>query len=205
MNFLLSFYLGIFFKPLTIKPVESMTFLLKLTGLNELMSKNYADWVYESCIQTEDKLYQCLKFWSVGNGFRNDFEIRQTEFFKMINQPGGVSVKTLLHYIQLSYGSGTKFQNFDYGSPEINVQKYGQIQPPSYNLSRISAQTELFAGFSDTISALQDVQTLVEILPKAKLHVVKDPEWNHYDFAYSTKVNEMVFDPIIRHMERFNN
>ena len=174
-----------------------MTFLLKLTGLNELMSKNYADWIYESCTQTEDTLYQCLKFWAW-----NGFELPQSEFFKMINQPGGVSVKTLLHYIQLSYGSGTKFQKFDYGNPEINVQKYGQIQPPSYNLSRISAQTELFAGFSDTISALKDVHTLVEILPKAKLHVVKDPEWNHYDFAYSTNVNEMVFDPLIHDMER---
>ena len=184
---------------MTIKPVESMTFLLKLTGLKELMSKKYADWVYESCTQTEDTLNQCLKMWS-WNGYENP----QTEFIRMINQPGGASVQTILHYFQLSYGSGTKFQKFNYGSPAINVQKYGQIQPPAYNLSRISAQTELFAGFSDTICVLQDVQKLVQILPNAKLRVIKDPEWNHYDFAYSSKVNEMVFDPLSRDMEYLN-
>ena len=172
------------------------SFAIKCPCTKNYFQKKYADFIYDSCTQTEKSINQCLKIWSWNS---HQYSNAQTEFIRFINQPGGASVKTILHYIQLAYGSsGPKFQKFKYENPEKNLQKYGRDQPPIYNLTKITAKTQLFAGFSDSISTLKDVLHLHTSLPNSKLVVVKDPEWNHVDFSYSPKVKEMIFDPIIR-------
>ena len=47
-----------------------------------------------------------------------------------------------------------KFRKFDYGVAD-NVEKYGQEQPPEYNLSNVSVPVDLYYGTDDIISTPQ--------------------------------------------------
>ena len=85
----------VYFKSVSIKPVEVFTFLLKLTGFHELFSEYYVKFVFDSCTQTENTLKFCL---STSLYPTND---KKQDFSRFINQPGGSSMQTILHYVQL--------------------------------------------------------------------------------------------------------
>ena len=63
--------------------------------------------MYFGCTLCEINFQMCLNSWSL---FGVDKRDPQIEFLHMLNQPGGSSVKTILHYIQLIYGDGS-FRN----------------------------------------------------------------------------------------------
>ena len=107
-------------------------------------------------------------------------------------------MQTILHYLQLAYGDGI-FRKFDFGS-DLNLLKYGQVVPPVYNLSKITARTKLYAGEGDMISTISDVRNLHKTLPNSELFVIQDPDWNHADFVYHDKVSENVLDPLINEL-----
>ena len=95
----------------------------------------------------------------------------------------------------IAYGDGI-FRKFDFG-PDLNLVKYGQVAPPMYNISKITAHTNLFAGQGDVISTITDVRNLHNKLPNSELIVIQDRTWNHADFLYHDKVNENVLDPLM--------
>ena len=47
-----------------------------------------------------------------------------------------------------------KFRKFDYGVAG-NMKKYGQEQPPDYNLSNVTVPVDLYYGTNDIVSAPQ--------------------------------------------------
>ena len=109
--------------------------------------------MYFGCTVCEFNFQQCINSWSYFGVEKRDPQI---EFLHMLLQPGGSSVKTILHYTQLVYGDG-QFRKFDYGS-EINLQKYGSDIPPEYDLSLVKAPTKLYAGLGDTYAHIRDIQ-----------------------------------------------
>lgn len=64
--------------------------------------------------------------------------------FILDHLPAGASKRAIEHYIQLTVHPNT-FTRFDFG-PEVNLEKYGQVTPPDYDLSLVTAPTALFNG-----------------------------------------------------------
>ena len=119
----------------------------------EAFSRQYVEMMYHGCTLCELNFQMCLNTWSL---FGVDKRDPQIEFLHMLNQPGGASVRTILHYIQLIYGDGS-FRKYDHG-PELNLLKYGSEIPPNYELSSITAPTKIYAGLGDTYAHINDVQ-----------------------------------------------
>ncbi|CAD1473127.1 unnamed protein product, partial [Heterotrigona itama] len=75
--------------------------------------------------------------------------------------PAGASIKQFAHYGQ-SGQSGrysvvehtAKFRQFDYGAAD-NMKKYGQKQPPDYNLGNVSIPVDLYYGIKDVLADVQ--------------------------------------------------
>ncbi len=61
-----------------------------------------------------------------------------------------------------------EFSKFDYGA-EINLLKYGQSQPPKYDLSKLKdfkVKKYMFRGTRDALITKEDFDKLIETLPK---------------------------------------
>lgn len=72
------------------------------------------------------------------------------------------SNKNLAHYGNLQLSN--RFEMFDYG-PKGNMNKYGQLSPPIYNLSSITNQhIAMISGYADRAADPIDVQILKENL-----------------------------------------
>lgn len=120
---------------------------------------------------------------------------------------------------------GETFIRYDYGT-EGNLKHYGREKPPPYDLSLVTAPVYLFWGENDllttptvslpflaeyltifdcllffpfpTIGFLKDVAWLASKLPNLKASIRVDyPYFNHWDFLWSTNVNELLYDRII--------
>ncbi|KAK1117491.1 hypothetical protein K0M31_016524 [Melipona bicolor] len=74
--------------------------------------------------------------------------------------PAGASVKQFAHFGQVVQSS--KFRKFDYGFVG-NIEKYGKIQPPDYNLGNVTLPVYLHYGANDVII---DVQVCIAFIEK---------------------------------------
>lgn len=103
----------------------------------------------------------------------------------MGHYPSGVSLKSLEHFAQIV--RACKFQNFDYGKG--NMEKYGQEEPPEYDLKKIKdAKVLLITGSKDLLATPQDSQWLNEQLGNNVVHF-EEYELGHMSFllAYDMK------------------
>ena len=83
------------------------------------------------------------------------------------HDPSGTSVMNMAHWKQLL--DKGKFQAYDYGSIKENNAHYGQPYPPLWDLSSIRQPMRLFAGSSDELADLTDVNFLWDSLkPEVK-------------------------------------
>lgn len=72
--------------------------------------------------------------------------------------PAGTSVMNVAHWKQLM--DNKRFESYDYGSTKANQEHYGQPTPPVFDLSQIRMPVRLFAGGSDLLADLTDVDLL---------------------------------------------
>ena len=61
--------------------------------------------------------------------------------------PGGSSTRPFVHYAQL-HSYDYEFKKFDFGQEE-NMQRYGQTEPPHYDLSNVQAPLHLWTADKD--------------------------------------------------------
>lgn len=111
--------------------------------------------------------------------------------------PAGISTNQGIHYIQLHVSN--TFRRFDYGVKK-NLKKYGQEEPPEYDLSNISAPTHVYYGLADGSATAKDMQRLPQhISPDVLKHFyqVPDPTFGHLDFIFAMKVKQEINDPVI--------
>lgn len=116
--------------------------------------------------------------------------------------PAGTSTLNLLHWIQ-GLISPT-FQHFDHG-PEANIARYGQVTPPSYDLSKISIPTALFYGGQDALATEDDVKRIREEMnPERIIHVQLQPLYAHMDFTWAMNAHDEVYRDVVRLLQEFN-
>lgn len=96
--------------------------------------------------------------------------------------PGGLSVKTLEHEIQMYHQQ--RFQYFDYGT-KGNMEKYGQEQPPAIDPSTISGiNIAMIVGKYDLLGDVDDNRWLRDQLGSNVVYY-KEYEQGHASFYFA--------------------
>ncbi|GLH11349.1 Lipase [Gryllus bimaculatus] len=96
-----------------------------------------------------------------------------------------------------------EFRQMDHGAKE-NLRRYGSLRPPAYPLANVTAPVLIFATAGDAIVTLEAVDRLVKILPNVvETKVIREKFFNHMDFAYHQRLNELVTEPALEVMARF--
>ena len=115
--------------------------------------------------------------------------------------PAGASINQAIHYVQLH--NCKKFRQYDWG-PIGNVMKYGQYEPPDYDLSLVTASTYFYSGNDDVFCSPDDVNQLISHMPHLKNHhIVKDRFFTHFGFVLGLNVRELVNEQVIRKMNDY--
>ena len=133
----------------------------------------------------------------------------------MSNEPSGASYKNFIHYSQLIDYSTETFKRWDYESEKDNLEHYGQITPPDYDLSLIDFPIAMFAGEKDLVADPKDVEWTYQQLKKHTVFyhqyylghmsfaIAKDMSWfdvdamailNHYNGKCSESTTDSKFE-----------
>ncbi|XP_054839743.1 lysosomal acid lipase/cholesteryl ester hydrolase-like isoform X2 [Eublepharis macularius] len=136
----------------------------------------------------------CLSVLSSGGFNAENTNMSRTDIY-LSRIPDGGSVKTLLHWRQISK-SGL-FRYFDYGSE--NQAKYNQSSPPSYNLQDMIVPTAIWSGEIDPVADPYDMAILLpQINNIVYYHSFSD--WSHWDFVLGLNAPERLYYKIIEMM-----
>ncbi|XP_035709790.1 lipase 3 isoform X2 [Folsomia candida] len=105
--------------------------------------------------------------------------------------PAPSGLKQVNHLLQLT--GSRNFVQYDYGRAR-NIQLYGAIKPPSYNLSEIRVPIALFVGGYDFIAHREDAKKLASKLPNLyEYYNVPYKQFCHIDFTYGREVAADVY------------
>ncbi|XP_063624782.1 gastric triacylglycerol lipase-like [Cydia splendana] len=116
--------------------------------------------------------------------------------------PAGTSVQNMVRFSQSCRSK--KFVKFSYGTKK-NLEIYGSLDPPEYNLTAADVPILLMVGKNDAIVDVRDVKWLAGKLPNVKETViVNDSQWNHVDMFYSQFIKVMIFPKILEYLIRYN-
>lgn len=112
---------------------------------------------------------------------------------------GQSAVNQAMHFGQ-SIESG-KFRKFHYGKSE-NLARYGQEEPPNYNLNNVLAPVAVYYSENDWLVVPQDIKQLINALPNVTLdYLLPHAQFNHGDFIYGKDARPFVYDEILKTMK----
>ncbi|KQJ99103.1 triacylglycerol lipase 2 isoform X2 [Brachypodium distachyon] len=124
-------------------------------------------------------------------------------------EPQPTSTKTLVHFAQ-TFRAGV-LTKYDYVSPEVNVENYGQEEPPAYNMSRIPVGFPLFLSYGgqDDLADPADVDLLLADLRRgghsdATMTVQYLDKFAHLDFIFGVCAKDYVYKDVVSFLNRFN-
>ncbi|KAL1513436.1 hypothetical protein ABEB36_002847 [Hypothenemus hampei] len=107
-----------------------------------------------------------------------------------------VSSKQIVHF--LDNVKNKWFRKFDYG-PKKNMEVYGQILPPEYNLTAATAPFVFFVAKADSLVTLENVLDSVRVTRNTVLlYTILDDTFNHVDYLLSGNATELVYEPTYR-------
>ncbi|KAJ8922567.1 hypothetical protein NQ315_007597 [Exocentrus adspersus] len=177
--------------------------VLDLFGVNEIFSNTplLLRLLEMFCVETSIFQDLCLNvlFFLTGEDLVQ-FERSFVEV-AISNAPAGISLKMLSHYIQ-GIDSGD-FTRYDYGLK--NMEVYGQLSPPSYNVSLITTPVALFYAKNDRFSPVRDVEQLANQLPNVVLkNLIEWELFNHIDFVLARDVKTLLNDDVIKLLNVYN-
>ncbi|NWW43577.1 LIPM Lipase, partial [Pedionomus torquatus] len=113
--------------------------------------------------------------------------------------PAGTSVQNILHWSQEARSG--KFQAYDWGSSEKNVEKYQQVTPPLYVVEEMTVPTAVWTGGRDSLADPADAATLLSQI-KMLIYHKRIPEWTHLDFIWGLDAPLHVYNEIIDLMQK---
>ncbi|CAH0553309.1 unnamed protein product [Brassicogethes aeneus] len=116
------------------------------------------------------------------------------------DSPAGASIKQMLHYFQM-IDSG-EFRQYDHGTTG-NLKRYGQTEPPNYDLTKCLAPVAIFQGRGDFETTDETRDRLLSQLPNVVYyHVVAYEHFHHADFIWGNDVPELINKPVYRLLKR---
>ncbi|GFO38076.1 lipase [Plakobranchus ocellatus] len=111
----------------------------------------------------------------------------------LAQMPAGTSVRNLLHWAQAAKDG--EFQHFNWGTPEANLEKYGQTSPPQYYPRQIKLPIAIFRGGHDTLADPEDIDWL---LPQINVtHDISVEYFNHLDFVTGMDAPDKIYKQVI--------
>ncbi|KAL3813887.1 hypothetical protein ACJIZ3_015155 [Penstemon smallii] len=126
--------------------------------------------------------------------------------FYLDNEPQSTSTRNLDHFGQMTT-SNDVLSKYDFEG--FNILRYGQLQPPTYDLTKIPTNFPLFLSYGgqDKLSVPQDVITLLDKLKlhdKDKLKVQYIEEYAHLDFIIGVNAKDIVYNQVIQFFRSHN-
>ncbi|CAH1401198.1 unnamed protein product [Nezara viridula] len=170
------------------------SFLRKL-GIHSLdfRSEQTINFLREICAKNKNTRLLCLHLLELGAGEdSNNLNLDEWNFF-IPYYGAGTSLYVVLHFAQI-YSTG-EFKALNLGSV-ANLQKYGRIKPPMYNLKLITAPTILLWGPNDILTSENSVKRIASELQNVLL-VEEVPKFNHIDFYLGNNAPYILYPEII--------
>ncbi|CAI8597840.1 unnamed protein product [Vicia faba] len=114
------------------------------------------------------------------------------------HEPQPTATKNLIHLSQMIRTG--QIAKYDYGLR--NILHYGQLVPPTYDMTKIPEEFPLFISYGgkDYLSDVQDVKILLNDLRNHdanKLVVLYKDEYAHVDFIMAIDAKQVLYDPMI--------
>lgn len=113
------------------------------------------------------------------------------------------SLKTFEQYAQNSMSKD--FRMYDYRDNYRNMEEYGQVVPPYYNVSMINLKTiVLFRGTNDYLSDPQDQMILISRLrvPLYEDHIMED--YSHIGFLTAETITKDINEPVLKILDKLS-
>ncbi|OXA52641.1 Lipase 3 [Folsomia candida] len=118
----------------------------------------------------------------------------------LAHAPSTCSTKSAIHFLQ-SVHSG-KFRQYDYGMIG-NIQKYGQMNPPIYKLSKVTAPVSIFWSENDVLCDPKGVKRLKNELPNCETSIkINDTQFTHIDYLYAKDADKLVYKKVMDLLEQ---
>ncbi|XP_063917664.1 lipase 1-like isoform X2 [Zophobas morio] len=115
--------------------------------------------------------------------------------------PSGTSLNILADVFQY-YLSG-EFTRRDFGA-RLNVERYNDTKPPTYDLSKVTVPVSLHYGPGDLLVSREDIDDLCLKLPLCvgKFEVAHK-QFNHLDFVLAINGRSLLYDSLVQVMEKY--
>ncbi|XP_032577851.1 lipase 3 [Drosophila sechellia] len=122
----------------------------------------------------------------------------------LATHPGAISTRQLKHFLQL-WKSG-KFRPYNFGVMR-NKKLYNQATPPDYPLKNVRPKSpiQIYHSHGDDLVVRKDIHTLISKLDQVVLHDIAFKKWSHSDFLFAKLIKNVVNEPIIKVIDRFEN
>ncbi|CAH4028682.1 unnamed protein product [Pieris brassicae] len=122
---------------------------------------------------------------------------------KLAHTPAGSGLRQFAHLTQNM--ASKKFRRYDYG-PIQNILRYGQTQPPEYNLLNIKNPVFLNYSDGDTRTNEIDINLLYDSLDTTKeLIRVPDGNFSHIDFMWGKNAKTVLYDRVISEIRKIES
>ncbi|CAH1378619.1 unnamed protein product [Tenebrio molitor] len=120
--------------------------------------------------------------------------------------PSSIATMQLTQYSQMSVSN--KFQKYDYGK-EKNLKKYGQAEPPLYNLSNIIVPLVMYYGKHDILIKEPQVQRIndeiggaVKLYKSVPIGVEEDKlQYGHNDFIWAGDLDKSLYPHLLESLK----
>lgn len=114
------------------------------------------------------------------------------------HSPAGASSMQMIHFGQVI--RSMLFRRYDFGSIG-NMQEYGQLLPPLYWLSRVTAPVHMYNSFNDWLAPPEDVELLAWSLPNVRSRfLVPHAFFNHVDFVWAMNQRTLLHHRLLENM-----
>ncbi|XP_028170205.1 lipase 3-like [Ostrinia furnacalis] len=173
---------------------DNIEFALSLIGVGEFFpNNNVMTWAGQALCMDEVTFQPlCSNILFLMGGW-SECQHNATLFpIKLGHTPAGAASRQLVHYAQGI--SGKEFRRYNHGSWLANRRAYGSINPPRYDLSRITTPVFLHYSDSDPLAHVNDVDRLFRELgrPVGKFRVPL-ATFSHIDFMWGVSAKELLY------------
>lgn len=120
------------------------------------------------------------------------------------HSPAGASAMNMMHYAQIV--RSWQFRQYDHGA--LNLQRYGQLVPPSYRFTTHTAPVSFYHSTNDWMATPNDVDLLFNRMGRSRVqlnYLVPQRAFNHMDFVWAINVRSLVYNRMVRDMAQWDD